>query len=531
MILGAPSRSAGGPPQDAGGFTIDEVFRRHARRHPEALALADAANRETFTDHEPRRLTYAEADRLVTAIAGRLNHMGLPPDAVIGVQLPNIVETIVTMLGVLRAGMIVAPLPGLWRRADAAAALERVGAKALITCGRVGAFNHGQSAMTVAADVFSIRYVCGFGENLPDGIVSFDDLFTAENADPFQRPGHARQENATAHVAAITFDIADGGVVPIARNHAELLAGGLAVLLEGQLAQDSRILSTIAPSSFAGICLTLLPWLLCGGTLVLHHPFDAGTLAGQLRDDRCGALIVPGPAAFHLAEEGAFATNAPPCIMAAWRSPELLANSPLWGEPASTLVDISIFGETALVPLRRGVDGKPSTVPLGPVTAPGDGAGGVVVAEITRTDAGTISVRGPMVPHNSFPPGIEHSSLPHLKIGPGGLVDSGYTCRINSGADGIAVTGPPSGIVGVGGYRFSLRDLQEIIGRIDSAATVVALADPTIGQRLIGHAACCDTMQAALNAVGLNPIVAAAFADRSAPGIPVSPAEDLVSRH
>jgi hypothetical protein len=48
----------------------------------------------------------------------------------------------------------------------------------------------------------------------------------------------------------------------------------------------------------------------------------------------------------------------------------------------------------------------------------------------------------------------------------------------------------------------------------------VALADPTIGQRLIGHAACCDTMQAALNAVGLNPIVAAAFADRSAPGIP-----------
>ena len=57
------------------------------------------------------------------------------------------------------------------------AALARIGAKALITCDRVGTFNHGQCAMTVAADVFSIRYVCGFGENLPDGVVSFDDLF------------------------------------------------------------------------------------------------------------------------------------------------------------------------------------------------------------------------------------------------------------------------------------------------------------------------------------------------------------------
>ena len=152
--------------------------------------------------------------------------MGLPTDAVVGIQLPNIVENILAMLGVLRAGMIVAPLPLLWRRADAVAALARVGAKALITCGRVGAFNHGQFALGVAADVFSIRYVCGFGKNLPDGVVSFDDLFTAEKLDPVLPLDRERQHNAAAHVAAITFDIGEGGVVPVARNHAELLAGG-----------------------------------------------------------------------------------------------------------------------------------------------------------------------------------------------------------------------------------------------------------------------------------------------------------------
>ena len=91
---------------------------------------------------------------------------------------------LLTILGVLRAGMIAAPLPLLWRRADMVAALARVGAKALITCRRAGGFEHCQLAMRVAAEVFSIRYVCGFGVNLPDGVVPFDDLFTAAKLDP-----------------------------------------------------------------------------------------------------------------------------------------------------------------------------------------------------------------------------------------------------------------------------------------------------------------------------------------------------------
>ena len=84
-----------------------------------------------------------------------------------------------------------------------------------------------------------------------------------------------RPSNAAAHVAAITFDVGEDGIVPVARNHRELLAGGLGVLLESRLAEPTNMLSTSCPSSFAGISLTLLPWLLSGGTLVLHQPFDA----------------------------------------------------------------------------------------------------------------------------------------------------------------------------------------------------------------------------------------------------------------
>ena len=176
MILGDQATTSAAS-NNADSVTIDDIFRSHAQRRPDALALIDATNRETFTDGKPHRLTYAAADRVVSAIADRLHQMGLPTDSVIAIQLPNVVENILVTLAIWRAGMIAATLPLLCRRTDAVAALARIGAKALITCGRVGAFDHGRLAMTVGADVFSIRYIAGFGESPPDGMVSFEDLF------------------------------------------------------------------------------------------------------------------------------------------------------------------------------------------------------------------------------------------------------------------------------------------------------------------------------------------------------------------
>jgi len=515
MILGDPASASAVAAHAPRGMTIDAIFRSAAERHPHALALVDPANRQSFTAGEPRRLSYAQAESVVTAIAGRLCRMGLPTDAIIGVQLPNIVENILTILGILRAGMIAVPLPLLWRHADAVPALTQLGAKALITCGRIGTFNHGQFAMTVAMDVFSIRYVCAFGESPPDGVVTFDDLFDAITLDPVPPLERAAQLNAERHVAAITFEVGEDGVVPVARNHAELLAGGFAVLLETALAERSNTLSTIAPSSFAGICLTLLRWLLSGGTLVLHHPFDASVLVRQRREENCTTLVLPAAVAFSFAETNAFAVDGPACIVAAWHMPERLAASAHWHDPNVLLVDVPIFGEAAVLPARRGLDGKPRPFPLGAIRAPRGSADGAVVAELTRTDSGTVALRGPMVPHQAFPPGIERSGLPHFRIAPDGRVDSGYACRVDTTGDAIAVTAAPAGLVGIGGYRFPLRNLQEVVGRIDKAATLAAAPDPVVGQRLIGDAADRRTMQAVLNTLGVNPLVVAAFRDRS----------------
>ena len=267
--------------EDLPATTLDDVFHRAARRRPGAFALADPPNRDSFTDGPSRHLTYAEADRVVSAIASRLRTLGLQTDAIIGIQLPNAVESVLTTLGVLRAGLIAVPLPLLWRRADMARALGQVGAKAIVTTSRIGDFDACAMAMQVAADIFPISHVCSFGPSLPDGLIALDDLL---HGAPELPPEIERDGNPAAHVAVVTFDVTPDGLVAVARNHAELIAGGLATLLEGRIEPDARLLGCCAAGSFAGLALTMMPWLLSSGTLLLHHGFEAGAFAAQCRE-------------------------------------------------------------------------------------------------------------------------------------------------------------------------------------------------------------------------------------------------------
>jgi hypothetical protein len=124
-----------------------------------------------------------------------------------------------------------------------------------------------------------------------------------------------------------------------------------------------------------------------------------------------------------------------------------------------------------------------------------------------------------MVPHHNIPPGAERAGLSHLAIGADGVVDTGYVCQSDGEAKTVTVRAPPSGIASVGGCRLPLRDLQDVVGRIDAAASLAAVPDALLGQRLAGKAADPNTMQAALGGVGVNPLVVSAFRDSDEPAL------------
>jgi hypothetical protein len=500
---------ASGAAAPGGRATLDDLFRRSALRNPDALALADPPNRQNFTDGAPRRLTYAQADRAISAIAARLRRLGLQTDTIVGIQLPNTVESVLTLLGVLRAGMIAAPLPLLWRRDDLVKTLGRLGAKTLITCGHVGFVNHAELAMQAAADIFPIRYVCAFGSDLPDGITPLDDLYDEAKPDALPRLEQEHAGNPAAHLALITWEATTDSLVPVARNHMQIIAGGLVVLLEGRFQPDATFLSALPPSSFAGVVLTLLPWLLTGGTLVLHQPFDPETLSRQLGEG-CAAAILPAPVVPRLVDAGFFKEGYANTVMGLWRSPERMANAPRWREKLTGFIDVAAFGETCVIPTRRGASGKPAPIPFGAITAPRGAPGAVLVAELTRTEIGTVALRGPMVPRHPFPPGAERTTLPYLRSS-NGVVDTGYTCRLDRDTNTLVIAGPPAGIAGVGGYRFALRELQNLITNIDSGGRIAALPDALSGQRLAGSSGDTDALRTALTKLGVNPLVADAF--------------------
>jgi hypothetical protein len=502
MILGEINRASGIT------TTLDDLFRRAGVRHPDAPALVDPPNRQDFTDGAPRTLTYAQADRAISAVASRLRTLGLPTDAVVGMQVPNTVDSIIVFLAILRAGMIAAPVPLLWRRRDMVDALGRVGAKAIVTCGRAGHVAHAEIAMQTAAALFPIRHICAFGQNLPDGIVPLDDIFSPGDADFSAAP--VRPDIAAAHVAAITFGVDARGTIPMARNHIELVSGGLAVVLEGGIASDVRLLSTVPIGSFAGLALTLIPWLLSGGTLHLHHGFVPATFGAQCGATDFDAIALPAPALPAIAAAGLLGEKTG-ALVALWRAPERMMAAKALDRAA--IVDVSSFGEIGIVAARRNANGPPHAIPHGVISAPRGAIGAMTVIETARSTAGMLLLRGPMVPAGAFPPRME---APHLAPDRAGYFDTGFACRLDMSSQTIAITVSPPEIVSMGGYRLRQADLDVCIAKAAPGATVAALPDRALGHRLAGAGQNKAAAAAALDAQGVNALISGAFRPRSA---------------
>ncbi len=376
------------------------------------------------------------------------------------------------------------------------AALRGIGAKAILTCARVGSAAQADIAVQVAAELFSIRHVCTFGAALPDGVAPLDDVFTAEAE---TAGATARLADPAAHVAAVTFDVTAAGIVPMARNHRQLIAGGLAASAEAGLDQDAAILSTLPPSSFAGLALTLVPWLIGGGTLTLHHGFDAISFAEQAREPH-DAVVLPGAALAPLAAAGVLDTAK--SVLALWRAPERMAAAPPWqGRPS--LIDVASFGEIGLIAARRPAGGIPA--PLGLRRAAREQA-----IETARSAAGTLLLRGPMVPAQAFPLGAK------MPLAPGDFFDTGQPCRFAADARSLIVTGALPGTAAVGGYRFVTRELDALAERLEADATLAALPHELTGERLAGHALDRAEVVDELRRRGVNPLIVGAFRQQAA---------------
>ena len=490
--------------------TLDTLFKRSLARQPDALALVDPINKQRVTGTSPKRLTYAQADRAISSLAAHFIESGLPANSVIAVQLPNTVEFALTVLAAYRVGLVVAVLPLLWRQAELTMALNRTAARAIVTSGKVDGIVYADLAMNAAAEAFSIRHVCGFGTDLPEGMASLDVAILRESASTRAVIQDGRK------AALISFDLTSDGFRPVPRAHLSMIAGGLAVSLESDVQQGATMLSAFSPMSFAGLAASLVVWLLSGGTLVLHHPFDEEVLEREINRHACDTLIAPAQLALRL-DQLDLAARLPSLrhVIGLWRAPEQAASSASWAARQATLTDVYLFGEAGLFGARRmAEDGSPAPIKPGPHGAPRELPGSSIAGDILLTPRGTLGLRGPMIPVAAYAPSSPPSdSL--IAAPPRDYVDTDYAARLDRMTGAINITSPPSGIMAVGGYRFLAQDLQEWARRLGQGALLTALPDRLSGHRLAGRAQDNARARDALTELGLNPLMVEAFRDRS----------------
>ena len=106
----------------------------------------------------------------------------------------------------------------------------------------------------------------------------------------------------------------------------------------------------------------------------------------------------------------------------------------------------------------------------------------------------------------------------YFKSADDGSLDTGYPCRPDPQTGALVVTGPPAGLVSVGGYRFCMREVQRggRAGRQGRRASrPFRMPSPGIGSRVTAKDRA--AMREALTEIGLNPLIVRAFRERGAP--------------
>lgn len=96
-------------------------------------------------------IAYASIGKFCSIAAMTRIDLGLPAGCMVGLQLPNIVESIVATLAVMRAGLVAVPLPLIWQRQDSVRALAQTDVRAMIDLGgNAGTTEMGDAIAAVA---------------------------------------------------------------------------------------------------------------------------------------------------------------------------------------------------------------------------------------------------------------------------------------------------------------------------------------------------------------------------------------------
>jgi acyl-CoA synthetase (AMP-forming)/AMP-acid ligase II len=259
-----------------------DLFKDHVRKSPDHVCIVDPSDREALTGIEPERLTYAEFDRAVEAISNGLAEVGIGEDDIVVVQLPNTWELAGLYLAIALKGGIICPVPMLWRKAELSQIVQITGAKMMITVRAFKNYLHAGLGASLAAAFPSLQ-----------SIILLDDIRRMSRGPVSQtseRLAVSADDIFTICWTSGTEAVPKG--CPLSHNNWKGMA-----LLQGESAglRPGDNMMTAGPLvNMASVGTVFIPWVVLGGTLVLHHPFSPEIFLEQMVRERVNyTLLVP----------------------------------------------------------------------------------------------------------------------------------------------------------------------------------------------------------------------------------------------
>ena len=264
------------------GESVDALFARTAAAGGDVEALVDPPNRVALDGRAPERLGWATLADRVQRLCVVLDAAGLRKDDRVVAQLPNTVDAVLLFLACARMGLILSPVVMQYRAHELEHVVALTEPRAFVTVPAFAGFDHAAQARRLLRE----GEVLLFG----DGV---DDLPArmAPVADPSTFVPAPAEGGEVLTICWTSGTEARPKGVPRDHNH-WILNGRVVADGTGMVAGDT-LLNPFPLVNIGSIGGLVMPWLLLGGKLVLHHPFDLGVFLRQLQDERVTYTIAP----------------------------------------------------------------------------------------------------------------------------------------------------------------------------------------------------------------------------------------------
>ena len=273
-----------------GERTLGELFLDTANRQSAAFAVADPPNLSALCGRSPRSWSWGELLQHVGRHASFFHEQGLRKDDVLIVQLPNCVDMHAIYLACALLGVIVSPVPMQYRAHELVHVAANTQAKLAITTQRFSHYDAAAQWVAHCGLMPRIEQLWAYRDapELPwsDDVNDLDSALA--QASPWSADrlrDHMREIGLSAHDVLTVCWTSGTEAQPkgVPRNHNEWLIVGQSVIDAGQLQSGAQQLISFPFVNMAGVSTSLAAWLMVGGGLHHHHPFDIDVFVDQLR--------------------------------------------------------------------------------------------------------------------------------------------------------------------------------------------------------------------------------------------------------